>query len=76
MGLGRLCDCVESLCLSFSAVPGGVKRPEDSKAQLEGSQGTLGVGGWKSSPQALHPLCPDELVKGVPQGSCFPSWAP
>lgn len=53
-GLGRgLADCVTvwtypSLCLSFSAVPGGVKRPVcggGAKLSWEGSQGTLRVAG-------------------------------
>lgn len=65
-----LADCVTvwtypSLCLSFSAVPGGVNRPGGSKAQLGRKPGYFGGGeGWKSSPQALHPLCPDKLSRG------------
>lgn len=76
-----LADCVTvwmypSLCLSFSALPGWVKRPGGSKAQLGRKPGYFGGGGcWKSSSQALHPLCPDELagqggtsVPAVPAG--------
>lgn len=65
-GPGRLCGCV-GMFLSFSAVPEGVKRPGEGKAQLERKLGECGGSGGGSPAPAPWALL--SLVKGGTSGS-------